>query len=322
MRTLSCLLAVFLASPAMPAPPVDQLETPPPDAKIWSMTSNRGATRNGQVALWTTPDGTHWSRMDFNLRGLVSEIDEQNRFNADGSLKSLTVRGKTPEGNAAETYQATDGGTYTFTSPVDQGSGKVMPDLAYVAFGGTFDSFTFIIDKMLRAPDHSVNLLPSGRASLAPLTTLEISNGTAKKTVTAYAVTGFGLSPITVWMDGDTFFGFAGALATVPDGWEKAGPAMVEAQDAALAKLASAQTAAIAKIPAGPVVFRNVKLYDADARQFRDGMTAVVVKGRITAVGSVAQVETPPAAEIIDGTGKALIPGLWDSHQHYRDDFA
>jgi hypothetical protein len=120
-------------------------------------------------------------------------------------LKTLTIRGKTPAGDAAETYQA-GGGTYNFTSPVDQGTGKVMPNLAYVAFGGTFDSFTILLDKMLKSPDHSVNLLPSGRGSLAPLTTLEISNGTAKKTITAYAITGFDLSPSPVWMDGNNFF--------------------------------------------------------------------------------------------------------------------
>jgi len=55
-----------------------------------------------------------------------------------------------------------------------------------------------------------------------------------------------------------------------------AGPEMIEAQDAALAKLASAQTAAIAKVPTGPVVFKNVRLYDADARQFRDSTTVLM----------------------------------------------
>ena len=96
---------------------------------------------------------------------------------------------------------------------------------------------------------------------------------------------------------------------------------MIKAQDAALAKLASAQMAAIAKMPTGPVVFKNVKLYDADARQFRDGMTVVVAKGRIAAVGPAVQIESPPDAQIIDGAGKTLIPGLWDNHQHYGDDF-
>ena len=321
MRVLMYLFVAFLASPAMALSPADQLEKPPADSKIWSITSNGGASRNGQVAQWTAPDGTRWCRMDFNLRGLVTQIDEQKRFAADGSLIALAIRGTAPDGDAAETYEV-NSGIYSFTSPVDKGKGKVMPNLAYVPFGGTLDSFAVVLDQMLKAPNHSVELLPSGRGSLAPLTTLDISNGTAKKTITAYAITGFDLSPTPVWMDGDNFFGSAGVITTVPEGWESAGPEMIQAQDAALAKLAPGIVAAIAKTPAGPVVFKNVKLYDADARRFRDSMTVVVIKGRITSVGPASEIKAPADAQIIDGAGKTLIPGLWDNHQHYGDDFA
>ena len=74
---------------------------------------------------------------------------------------------------------------------------------------------------MLKSPTHSVDLLPSGHGKIAPLTTLEVSNGTEKKTLTAYAITGFGLSPFPIWMDGDKFFGVAGVVSFLPEGWEK-----------------------------------------------------------------------------------------------------
>jgi imidazolonepropionase-like amidohydrolase len=182
------------------------------------------------------------------------------------------------------------------------------------------DSYTFLLDHMLKAPDHSVNLLPSGKAHIEPLTTLEVSNGSEKKTLTSYAITGFGFSPFPVWYDGDKMFGTAGVVSFLPEGWEKVGPELSKAQDAALAKQAPALVAKIAKTPASPVAFKNVKLYDADAGKFRPGMTVVVEKGRIAAVGSAAKTKMPTNAEIIDGTGKTLIPGLWDNHQHYGDD--
>jgi imidazolonepropionase-like amidohydrolase len=95
---------------------------------------------------------------------------------------------------------------------------------------------------------------------------------------------------------------------------------MSKAQDAALAKLAPAQVAAIAKTPAGPVAFTNVKLYDSAARKFLNQMTVVVDKGVITAVGPAKKIKAPKNAQVIDGVGKTLIPGLWDNHQHYGDD--
>jgi len=319
IRKVLCLTALLLAAPAAAQVPPEQLAKPPANAKVWTLTSSNGASRHGQVSLWTTPDGTQWSRMSFNLRGFVTEIDEQNRFASDGTLASMVVRGKNPQGDVAETYEAKDG-TYTYKSPVDHGTGKAAPNLAYVAFGGTFDSFTFLLDAMLKSPDHGIDLLPSGHGVIAPLTTLEVTNGKEKKTLTAYAVTGFGLSPFPIWMDGNKFFGLAGVIAFLPEGWESAGAAMSKAQDAALAKLAPAQYAAIAKTPAGPVAFKNVKLYDADARKFRDAMTVVVDNGVVTSVGSARLVKIPANAETIDGTGKTLIPGLWDNHQHYGDD--
>jgi cytosine/adenosine deaminase-related metal-dependent hydrolase len=119
-------------------------------------------------------------------------------------------------------------------------------------------------------------------------------------------------------MDGDKFFALAPDF--VPEGWEKVSATLSRAQDAALAKLAPALVAKIAKTPPGPVVFRNVKLYDSDARVFRDAQTVVVENGRIAAVGPASKVKAPANAQVIDGTGKTLIPGLWDNHQHYGDD--
>jgi Amidohydrolase family len=317
LSSLCLVLFAFFAAAAFAQTPVDQLAKPPADAKVWTITTNNGAQHHGQVSLWTDAGGTHWSRFSLNLRGFISEIDEQNRFAPDGTLESLIVRGTTPGGDAAESYIVKNG-IYTFTSPVDHGSGPAKPNLEYVAFGGTFDSFLFVIDAMLKSPTHSVDLLPSGEGKIEPLTTLEVSNGTEKKSLTAYAITGFGLSPFPVWMDGDKFFGSAPDF--LPEGWEKVSDTLSKAQDDALAKLAPALVASIAKTPAGPVVFQNVKLYDSDARLFREAQTVVVENSRIADVGPAANVKAPANAQIIDGTGKTLIPGLWDNHQHYGDD--
>jgi len=317
-RILASVLLVF-ASQAFAQVPVEQLAKPPANARTWTITSSGGAARHGQVSMWTSADGTHWSRFSMNLRGFVFEVDEQNRFAPDGQLTSMIVRGKVPEGDAAETYEVKDG-VYSFKSPVDHGTGAARAGLEYVAFGGTLDSIPFILDHLLKASTREVDLLPSGRAKLELLTTLEVSNGSLKKTLTCYGITGFGLSPQPVWMDGTTFFGQAGILSFLPQGWEKVEAALSKAQDEALAKRAPALAAQIARPVQGALAFRNVKLYDADARKFRDGMTVVIADGKVLAVGPTSTTEVPTEAQVVEGTGKTLIPGLWDNHQHYGDD--
>jgi cytosine/adenosine deaminase-related metal-dependent hydrolase len=310
-------MAALVAVPAFAQTPDVQLANPPADAKVWTISNNNGAQQHGTISLWTDSSGTHWSRFSLNLRGFKSEIDEQNRFALDGTLQSMIVRGHTPSGDAGETYEVKDG-TYTYTSQVDHGSGKARPDLAYVAFGGTFDSFIFIVDAMLKSPTHSINLLPSGEGKIEPIATLDVSNGTETKHLTCYAITGFGLSPQPVWMDGDRFF--AVSPGVLPKGWEKVDDQLSKAQDEALAKRAPELVAKIAKTPRGPVAFKDVKLYDSDARVFRNDETVVVENGHIADVGPAAAVKIPSNAQVIDGAGKTLIPGLWDSHQHYGDD--
>src|SRR5438105_6222955 len=82
------IFPAFAQAPASSAgTPPAALAKPPADAKVWSITDLAG-THHGQVSLWTASDGTHWSRFTINLRGFMSDIDEQNRFASDGTLQS------------------------------------------------------------------------------------------------------------------------------------------------------------------------------------------------------------------------------------------
>ena len=48
----------------------------------------------------------------------------------------------------------------------------------------------------------------------------------------------------------------------------------------------------------------------------RTDQTVLVVDGRIAALGPAADIPAPQDAQILDGRGQYLIPGLWDAHAH------
>ena len=48
----------------------------------------------------------------------------------------------------------------------------------------------------------------------------------------------------------------------------------------------------------------------------RTGMTVIVVGDRMTFVGRNEKARLPAGSTVIDGSGKYLIPGLWDMHVH------
>jgi imidazolonepropionase-like amidohydrolase len=68
------------------------------------------------------------------------------------------------------------------------------------------------------------------------------------------------------------------------------------------------------------LAIRNVEIIDVENGARREAQTVVIANGKIAAVGPVEKIKSPRDALIVDGTGKYLIPGLWDMHVHSHRD--
>jgi hypothetical protein len=55
---------------------------------------------------------------------------------------------------------------------------------------------------------------------------------------------------------------------------------------------------------------------DATGASAKPDMTVVIIGDRITTLGKSRKVRVPANAQVVDATGKYLIPGLWDMHVH------
>lgn len=73
---------------------------------------------------------------------------------------------------------------------------------------------------------------------------------------------------------------------------------------------------AFGQSPEKPVVFTHVTVIDATGAAAKADQTVVVTDNRITEIGAAKSVTTPKGAQVVDGKGKFLIPGLWDMHVH------
>jgi imidazolonepropionase-like amidohydrolase len=71
-----------------------------------------------------------------------------------------------------------------------------------------------------------------------------------------------------------------------------------------------------AKAESAALVFTHVTVIDTAAGVARADQTVVISGGKIVAVGASNALRAPKNARIIDGSGKFLIPGLWDMHVH------
>jgi imidazolonepropionase-like amidohydrolase len=78
--------------------------------------------------------------------------------------------------------------------------------------------------------------------------------------------------------------------------------------------LTCAQTTVIS--PSRPLAFMHVTVIDVTGAPSRSHQTVIVTGNRIAAVGRTGKVRIPKNAQVVDASGKYLIPGLWDMHIH------
>lgn len=318
---ISALVAVSLLSTATAAlaqvPPED-LAQPPADAEQFVIISAAG--QHGTAARWTDEDGDQWSRESILLRGLVWEQDQEISFGADGMPARVTVRGTSPSGDSAETYEIADG-TAKWTSQVDEGSAAYDDPAYYLTQGGTWISSADLVEALYDASGKSLDLLPSGTARLEKLTEAKVGEGDTEQTVTAYTIEGLSMAPQPIWVDADgDFFAFTQGMAIIQPEYQDAFQQLQAAQNEALAERAPAMVQRFGKVADMPVAFTGVTLFDSLEGRFAPGQTVVADAGKIIAVGDAASVAVPGNAKVIDGAGKTLVPGLWDAHMHVGSD--
>ena len=299
--------------------PEAQLAKPPPGARHFVIQSTGG--KHGDSWSWVAADGTRMGRESMNLRGQVFELDSSGKAGADGLPAAITIRGVTPQGDAAETFTIS-GGTAVWKSQVDAGTASYSVPAFYVSQGGPIATTAWFLEALLARPDKSLDLLPGGKARAAKLADLDVGTGAARHAITLWAVTGISTSPLPIWGDASNrFFGLSFGIAWLPEAYAGEQSKIEEAQARALAAQAPGLANSLVTVPAGPVAFTGVRLFDADTTRFLSDQTVVVDKGAITAVGARESVTVPAGAQVIDGRGKTLIPGLWDCHMHIGDDF-
>ena len=120
---------------------------------------------------------------------------------------------------------------------------------------------------LLRAPQHALNLLPSGQARIREVAKRPIAANGRRESVVLYFISGLDLQAAPIWLDaqGELFASGGTWLSTVREGFEAALPELLTAQSEALAAEARTATRSMQHRP--PVfVIRNARLFDAEQR--------------------------------------------------------
>jgi imidazolonepropionase-like amidohydrolase len=317
---LFALLFLTTSSIATAEPtPKEQLLKPPPAAQHYTISSEAG--KHGDIWSWQTADGKLAYRMSMSLRGWITETDQTTTLGADGRPTTIAIRGYTDDGDATEDFSVDSKGIARWKTAVDEGSAP-FGDKRYATYGGPRLAGENDINALVKAGPEGIDLLPAGRATISIGKATQIDGPSGPRTVKLAYITGFDFAPSPVWLDeNDRYFGNAGVISLLPAGYEKAGPKLKVIQEEATAALVrDVARQFLSPANRAPTLVDNVLLFDSVAGRYVPGRAVLVEGGKVKTVAAAGSIKPPAGATVIDGRGKTLLPGLWDSHLHVGGD--
>ena len=298
------LLLALLAAAASNVPELPK--DIPPNATMYDVQILEKSA--GQLAAWVTPEGRLRVFYQFNDRGRGDRTYSTITLDKDGVPVAEEIEGndymKAP---VKEAFTLHDG-TAAWKNKAEDASRKVQGAPFYLSISGSPLEGALLASAGLKRGG-TIPLLPGGEARVQKLAT----SGEAS----LVSITGVDLSPMHVWLDAHErlFATVSGWFTIVRAGQEAALPALREAQKKAESGLAQDRARRLMHRPQGKLVIRDVAIFDAEGAKLEPHRDVLVEGNRIV---SVAPTSAPPAgAQVIDGRGKTLLPGLWDMHAHY-----
>jgi cytosine/adenosine deaminase-related metal-dependent hydrolase len=308
MKTLIlCLIAAIAVSG--PAHAADDVER--------SVMILAGANAGFQEARYAS-DGTLAVHFEFNDRGRGPKLDASYVLDKKGVPTSIELKGvdylKAP---IDETYKRA-GDELVWKNGAEDEKRSVAGSAFFLGLNQVPEDSILLVRALLAAPDHKLDLIPAGKASIRKLASTEVAGKSGAKTVDLYAVSGLGLLPDFVWLDQDQrfFASYSGWSTLIREGYEDAIPTIGERQEQEEKRLAETRASELTRTLTAPLLIRNVRVFDPPSGEVVDERAVLIDAGRIVSIGG-ADVASLPGVEEFDGGGRFLMPGLWDMHVHF-----
>jgi cytosine/adenosine deaminase-related metal-dependent hydrolase len=308
MKTLIlCLIAAIAVSG--PAHAADDVER--------SVMILAGANAGFQEARYAG-DGTLAVHFEFNDRGRGPKLDASYVLDKKGVPTSIELKGvdylKAP---IDETYKRA-GDELVWKNGAEDEKRSVAGSAFFLGLNQVPEDSILLVRALLAAPDHKLDLIPAGKASIRKLARTEVAGKSGAKTVDLYAVSGLGLLPDFVWLDQDQrfFASYSGWSTLIREGYEDAIPTIGERQEQEEKRLAETRASELTRTLTAPLLIRNVRVFDPPSGEVVDERAVLIDAGRIVSIGG-ADVASLPGVEEFDGGGRFLMPGLWDMHVHF-----
>lgn len=265
-------------------------------------------------------DGTVRVSYSHRDNGRGPDLDEEYALAGDGTVRRYRLRGRSTFGAVIDERFSLERGRARWQSASERGTVRIAAPAVYVPVNGSPEARAMLARAALGAPGGTIAALPGGELRAERVQQLRLESDGGSRDVALVMITGLGLEPAWVWLETaapQRLFAriFPGSSHVIARGFERHSPELERLQrEAETAQLRRIARAVRQPLP-GPVLIRNVRVFDTASAALGAPADVYLHGGRITAIYP-ADSPAQQAATVIEGDGRALLPGLFDMHTH------
>jgi len=278
-----------------------------------------GGKKSGTQQTVIHDDGRRHVSYSYRDNGRGPDLEEEIALLPDGSFKSYRQSGRTTFGAVLDERFSISGRRATWRSPAERGAQALAGPAIYLPSYGSPETAA-ILARATHLAGGTLAALPGGELRSERLAAARVGPAGRERDVALFAIFGTGLQPDYVWLEAGAEMPLFAAIAVgwshmVVAGYEAVTPELERLQQEAeakyLADIAKKHTHALPQ----PILIKDVRVFDAKAKRLGEPADVYVNDGRIAAIYPAGSPAKDPAT-VIDGGGRALLPGLFDMHTH------
>jgi len=279
-----------------------------------------GKTPAGQTTIVRTGDGritnesfVHWNNREWS-------VNSELQLNDNGLIASQKITGISPfKAPIDEEFSYVDG-IASWSTPGESGSITTADPSFYLPNEGiTYGAMGALVRAAANSIDNEISLFPTGSAKVERVRDVSVASPDGERTLSLFALKGIGFTPSYLWFDEEmevAAYDAGGYLGMIPNGWDRSVLSRLsEIQSEEDGRYIERLTGDLAHRMESPLVFENVDVVDVVSGRLHEGHHVLVDGGEIIEV-SKSPIDSAGAVRI-DGSGKSLMPGLWDMHGHF-----
>ncbi len=243
---------------------------------------------------------------------MVLLFSEKITLNKRNFIISQSVSGVNYLKDSISEIFSNQGATATWTNPKGNNESNFNGDALYFRYDGSPAIYEVLANLLLASESNTVKLLPEGEVELVKNMSLTLSNDTD---VSLLMLKGLDMNPSYLWMMGNDMVGkISGNLHIIRQDLKDMRLEMKAIQDKAedeyLIEVTKKVTHEINK-----TVIQNVNVFTSDGTLLSN-QNVLVEDELIKAIYPSGKSTIHKNAFVIDGSGKTLLPGMFDMHTH------